>query len=61
MLGNGAFGWIANTGYGLGDTTEVAYSERLDALFARKLDGSLTLGQALALAKQDYIGTLGRS
>ena len=59
MLGNGAFGWIANTSYGLGDTTEVAYSERLDALFSRKLDGSVTLGQALALAKQDYIGTLG--
>jgi hypothetical protein len=58
MLGNGALGWIGNTGYGLGDTTDVAYSERLHALFARKLDGSLTLGQALETAKQNYLGTL---
>ena len=48
-----------NTGYGLGDTTDVAYSERLHALFSRKLDGTLTLGQALEQAKQDYLGTLG--
>ncbi len=57
MLGQGAAGWIGNTGYGLGDTTDVAYSERLHALFARKLDGTLTLGQALEQAKQDYLGT----
>ncbi|MFN2471169.1 MAG: TolB family protein [Gaiellaceae bacterium] len=58
MLGTGAVGWIGNTGYGLGDTVEVAYSERLHALLSRKLDGSLTLGQAIAQAKQDYIATL---
>ena len=38
----GAVGWIGNTGYGLGDTTVVAYSERLHALFSRKLDGTMT-------------------
>ena len=59
MLGTGAFGWIGNTGYGLGDTVDVAYSERLSAIFAGKLDGSLTVGQAVAAAKQDYISTLG--
>lgn len=58
MLGAGAAGWIGNTGYGLGDTTDVAYSERLHSLFARKLDGTLTVGQALEQAKQDYLGTL---
>src|SRR4029453_7604826 len=58
MLGQGAAGWIGNTGYGLGDTTDVAYSERLHALFSRKLDGTLSVGQALEQAKQDYLSTL---
>ena len=49
----------ANTGYGLGDTNTVAYSERLMALFAKRLDGSLTIGQALAAAKADYYSSLG--
>jgi hypothetical protein len=51
--------WIANTGFGYGDTELVAYSERLMALFAKDLavDGSLTTGQALSLAKRDYAKT----
>ena len=51
--------WIANTGFGYGDTELVAYSERLMALFAKELsvDGSLTTGQALSLAKRDYAKT----
>src|SRR4029077_13479459 len=46
--------WIANTGFGYGDTELVSYSERLMALFAKDLaaDGSLTTGQALSLAKR---------
>src|SRR3954447_16589500 len=51
--------WIANTGFGYGDTELVSYSERLMALFAKDLatDGSLTTGQALSLAKRDYART----
>ena len=51
--------WIANTGFGYGDTELVSYSERLMALFAKELaiDGSLTTGQALSLAKRDYAKT----
>ena len=49
----------ANSGYGLGDTNTVAYSERLMTLFAKRLDGSLTIGQALAAAKADYYSSLG--
>ncbi|MEY2523228.1 MAG: large repetitive protein [Ilumatobacteraceae bacterium] len=51
--------WISNTGFGYGDTELVAYSERLMALFAKDLavDGSLTTGQALSLAKRDYAKT----
>ncbi len=51
--------WIANTGFGYGDTELVAYSERLMALFAKSLDvrGGLTSGQALALAKRQYAAT----
>ncbi len=51
--------YVANTGYGIGDTSSVAYSERLMALFAKLLDGSLTAGQALTYAKQAYYGSLG--
>ena len=48
-----------NTGYGYGDTDVVAYSERLYANFAEGLDGSVTIGQAMTLAKHRYIGALG--
>jgi hypothetical protein len=58
FLAGGAFAWIGNNGYGLGDTVEVAYSERLHALLSRNLD-ELPLGEALAQAKQEYLSTLG--
>ncbi len=45
----------ANTGYGYGDTDAVAYSEKLMADFAKNLDGSMTVGQALMFAKQSYV------
>ena len=51
--------YVANTGYGVGDTSSVAYSERLMGLYAKLLDGSLSVGQALAYAKQAYYGSLG--
>ncbi|HEV8404110.1 MAG TPA: PxKF domain-containing protein [Candidatus Limnocylindrales bacterium] len=51
--------YVANTGYGIGDTSSVAYSERLMGLFSKLLDGSLTAGQALTYAKQAYYGSLG--
>ena len=54
----GALGYIANTGFGLGETAGVAYSEQLHALLAQRLDGSMTLGQALTFAKQDYAGSV---
>ena len=51
--------WLGNTGFGYGDTEVVAASEKLMALFAERLDGTLTVGQALQLAKNDYTGDLG--
>ena len=51
--------YVANTGYGIGDTVSIAYSERLMGLYSRLLDGSLKAGQALAYAKQAYYGSLG--
>ena len=51
--------WVANTGYGLGDTATVALSESLMRNFAQRLDGTLTAGAALAFAKQAYLGELG--
>jgi uncharacterized protein YjbI with pentapeptide repeats len=50
----GGADWMGNTGFGLGDTAAVAYSERLNALVASRLDGSMTVGQALMFAKQEY-------
>ena len=45
---------VGNTGYGYGDTDIVAASEKLMTYFAQRLDGSLTIGDALHLAKQRY-------
>ncbi len=58
-MANGAIAFMGNTGYGLGDTTAVAYSERLNQLFAQRLNGTMTIGQALQYAKQEYFGDLG--
>ena len=49
--------YVANNGYGYGETEGVELSERLMALFAENLDGSVTAGEALLFAKQAYIGT----
>jgi hypothetical protein len=51
--------YAANTGFGYGDTATVALSERLMALFAERLGGSMTVGQALTFAKQEYFAGLG--
>ncbi len=45
---------VANNGYGYGDTTRIAYSERLMRLFADNLDGGFTIGDALREAKVSY-------
>jgi len=45
--------WVANTGYGYADDTTLAYSAKLMSLFAGNLK-DLTVGQALAEAKQQY-------
>ena len=54
---SGAIVYMGNTGFGLGDTAAVLYSEKLNVLFAERLDGSMTVGQALAFAKQEYAAT----
>ncbi len=53
MAGTGT-SFVGNTGYGLGNTDSVAFSEELMADLASHLDGSLSIGQALVQAKQDY-------
>jgi hypothetical protein len=50
----GAIVYMGNLGYGLGDTVAVAYSEKLNQLFAQRLDGTVTVGEALMYAKQEY-------
>ena len=46
--------WVANTGYGYADTDTIAYSAQLMADFGANLNGSLTIGEALSEAKQQY-------
>ncbi len=46
--------YIANTGYGYGDTDVVALSEKLNVELAKRLDGTMTAGQALRFAKHAY-------
>ncbi len=46
--------WVGNTGYGYADTDTVAYSAKLMAGFAANLNGSLSIGQALTEAKDQY-------
>jgi hypothetical protein len=59
VYGQQAATYVANTGYGYGDTVTVALSEKLMAEFAVRLDGSHSAGQALVGAKQQYFGQLG--
>ncbi len=47
--------FVANTGYGYGDDTVVGATEDLMRRFATGLGASLTAGQALAQAKQQYL------
>lgn len=49
--------WVANSGFGYGDTATIAYSERLMAMFAEQLGGGTTAGESLRLAKQEYLGS----
>ena len=46
--------YAANTGYGYGDDTSVALGERLMGLYAQSLDGKVSVGRALMIAKQQY-------
>ncbi len=50
--------FAGNTGYGYGDDTVVGATEELMRQFASRLDGSLTVGAAMAFAKQRYMADL---
>ena len=50
--------YVANTGYGYGDTEVVAYSEALMSLFAENFAADTTVGEALSVAKRDYFSNL---
>ncbi len=56
---NGAGVYVANTGYGYGDYDAIALSEQLMTMFAHNLAADGTIGRKLALAKQQFFGTIG--
>ncbi len=55
----GASVYLANTGFGYGDSDIVAYSEDLNARFAANLADGMTAGAAFADAKAGFQGDLG--
>jgi Domain of unknown function DUF11/Peptidase family C25 len=59
VMGGKLAHWAGQTGYGYGDTDTVAYSEQLMSFLATRLDGRLSIGEALTRAKQDYYLTAG--
>ena len=59
MGNNGASAYVAQNAYGLGDDTANALTERLLTTFSENMDGSMTIGQALTFAKQEYFANLG--
>ncbi|GAB4002818.1 hypothetical protein [Nocardioides ultimimeridianus] len=50
--------FVGNTGFGYGDTDTVALSEQLMGDYAQRLDGSMTVGDALLYAKNAYFSGL---
>jgi hypothetical protein len=54
--GQGAL-YAANTGFGYGDDSTVALSARLMVLYAQALATTPNVGQALAVAKQQYLAS----
>ena len=51
--------YVANTGFGYADGNVVGLTERLLGLYANRIGGTLTAGQALMYAKNAYLGGLG--
>jgi CSLREA domain-containing protein len=47
-------GFVGNTGFGIGSTDSIGFDEELMADFAANLDGSLSLGDALVQAEDQY-------
>ena len=50
--------YIGNTGFGYGETETVALSELLLSQLASRLDGSMSIGDALTFAKAEYAADL---
>ncbi|MFN0147916.1 MAG: C25 family cysteine peptidase [Dehalococcoidia bacterium] len=56
----GAAVYVANTGFGYGDSAALSLSEVLMTFFADGLDGTQSAGQALRSAKANYFKTQGQ-
>ncbi len=58
FAGAGASAYIAQSGFGYGSTDSIQLTERLLSTFASRLDGNYTIGEALTLAKNEYLAPL---
>jgi hypothetical protein len=54
----GASAYLAQSGFGYGSTDSIQLTERLLSVFASRLDGNFTIGEALRFAKNDYVAPL---
>jgi hypothetical protein len=54
----GASAYIAQSGFGYGSTDSIQLTERLLSVFASRLDGNFTIGEALRFAKNQYVAPL---
>ncbi len=58
LAGAGASAYLAQSGFGYGSTDSIQLTERLLSTFASRLDGNYTIGEALTLAKNEYLAPL---
>ena len=58
LAGAGASAYLAQSGFGYGSTDSIQLTERLLTTFASRLDGNYTIGEALTLAKNEYLAPL---
>lgn len=54
----GASAYVAQSGFGYGSTDSIQLTERLLSVFASRLDGNFTIGEALRFAKNEYVAPL---
>ncbi|MDJ0771201.1 MAG: C25 family cysteine peptidase, partial [Ilumatobacter sp.] len=59
FTGGGALGYVGQSGFGYGEVDGILLTERLMQLYAERLNGNYSIGEALTWAKNDYFAERG--